>query len=501
MSSKRLLRFVLLPFLAGPLAAQFHYELAFDTAERNWSVVGSFGNPGGGDVDYWIARWTPGAYHVADYGRLIEDLSAADGSGKKLAVERIDDSHFRIASMGAEEVVVRYQASSLSDGIVSHGVVLDVESNRIREGYAYLTPVSLVGFVPDRIDEPFTLRVELPNGWKAATALTADEAGIYRAESYRHLEDSPLLFSPDLVTVESEAGGKPLTVTVLGKRGEELDELVEACRRISEAAIGLMGGAPYDRYHYLIGFVKEGFGSGLEHSFSTLILLPEGSPVEPFHGIIAHEFFHLWCAERIHVQGIREADFTQPFQTGTIWVNECMTEYMTQHVLLHAGFLDHDGFLAAVGPVPEVLPLATALPSLVETSRRARDWQSFNDLGAFAGKIYQYGPRVVFALDLEMRKLSEGERGVVDFLRHVMSEYDAQGRGFDEDEVPDILNAVASGDLTGFLERCVVGQEFPSFSELVGVIGYRLEEGRIRPLEEATEEQMAAREDFFSLDG
>ena len=489
-----------LALCAAPAAAQFSYELSLDTEAKLWSVTGRFANPGGADVDYWIARWTPGAYHVADYGRLVEGLEATDGAGRELSVERVSASQFVIAAEGAEEVVVRYRARSLSEGLVTHGAVLDVESNRITRDYAYVTPVSLFGFVPDRDDEPFFLEVDLPQGWKAATALRQGEDGRYRAESFARFEDSPLFFSGTHTTYEREVAGKPLAVTIYGKTGAEAEAVVEDCVKISAAAAELMGGVPYDRYHYLIGYVPEGAGSGLEHSFSTLILLPERMPAQFAHGLIAHEFFHLWCAERVHVQEIREPDFTEPFQTGTIWVNEPMTEYMTQHVLLQAGLLDRAGFFRAVGPSQQLASIAAQLPSLVETSRNARDWGSMNDLQAFSVKMYQHGPRVILALDLEMRRSSGGERGVVDFLRHVMAEYDATGRGFEEDGVLDILNQVADGDLSDVYESFVLGNEGPDLAQHLDVIGHTVQRGRIVPVEEPTAAQQAALADFFAPD-
>jgi len=487
-----------LALLASSAAAQFDYKLDFDVEERTWAVEGRFANPGGEDVDYWIARWTPGAYHLADFGRFVDGLTAEDGAGNALEVDRIDDSHFVIGAAGAEEIVVRYQAMSISEGIVSHGAVIDVESNRIRDDYAYVTPVSLFGFVPERMGEPFSLAVELPDGWQAATVLRQSEDGVYHAPSYQRFEDSPLLFSPTLTTFELEAGGKPMTVTLHGLVGEAAEAYAEDCRRISQAAIDLMGGAPYDRYHYLIGFVPEGQGSGLEHSDSTLILLKPGSTN---HGLVAHEFFHLYCAERIHVEAIRAADFTRPLVTGTIWVNESMTEYMTQHVLLQAGLMSVDEFFRAVGPSPMVEQVAKNVGAPVEVSRKAVDWQSMQDLSSFALKMYHHGPRLMLALDLEMRGLSDGERGVVDFLRHVMAEYDAAGKGFPEDGVLEILEEVAGGDLDDFYATYIEANGNPEFSEHLDVIGCELGEGGIRRVADPTPQQEAAYEDFLSPEG
>jgi predicted metalloprotease with PDZ domain len=492
-----------LALLAAPAAAQFDYSVSIDRETETWSVEGRFANPGAGDVDFWIARWTAGAYHLADYGRFVQDLVAHDAEGNALAVERLSDSHFRIAAAGAEELVVAYDALAISDALIDDKMVLDVESNRIKEGYAYVTPVSLFGFVPGREGEPYSLRVELPEGWRTATVLEADEDGVYRAPSYWRFEDSPLLFAPDLVTVATEAGGKPLDVTVLGLESEKRDQVVEICRVVVDATATLMGGLPYERYHFLMGYVPEAGGSGLEHSYSTLILLnPQVGPRQSA-GIIAHEFFHLFCAERIHVQAIRTPDYTSGFESGTIWVNESITEYMTQHILLQAGLLDQEGFLAAVGPNPGVTRMLEQIGagSPTDVSRAAGDWEDMQALMRFALKMYQHGPRIVLALDMEMRRHSDGERGVIDLLHHLMDEYVAQDRGFPEDGMEDIVEHVAGGDLTEFFAAYIDGAGNPVLADHLDVIGFGVEEGRIVPLPDPTEAQLAARADFFSIDG
>ncbi len=496
--------FLALGSFAPRAAAQFDYSLAFDVQQRTWQVEGSFANTAeaGADVDFWIARWTPGAYHVADYGRYIDTLAASDGSGRELDVTRVSDSHFRIAAGSAERITVRYEALAISTGLATaEGMILDVESNRITSDYAYVTPVSLFGFVPGRLDEEFSLSVETPRDWKTATVLKRNDAGAYRAESFYRFEDSPFFFSPTLTTVETTAGGKPLDVTVHGKNKEGMREVVERCASIADAACELMGGAPYDRFHFLIAFVPEGAGSGLEHSFSTLVLANPQSELPGVWSLIAHEYFHLWCAERIHVEGIRRPDFTQPFETKTAWLNESMTEYMTKHVLFHAGLCDEAELFRSVAPQAQFERMVGQMPSHTETSLAASSWASMDDLMAWSMKMYMQGPRTMFGLDLRMRNASNGERGVVDLLRYALNEYSNQGRGFPEDALPGMLEKVAGGDLGGFWESHIDGTEPLDISNDIGVLGLEWVDGEIRMLEAPTEAQQAALADFLSAEG
>ncbi len=490
--------------LSALSSAQVDYTLAFEPGAKFWKVEARFPGRGEESLDFHFPLWTPGAYHVADYGRFVKELDALDEQGRKLAVERVDDGHFVLSgAASAKEIVLRYDAQSISSGQFSNNII-DVESNRIAADYAYVNPVSLFGFVPARAQEAVSLALHLPEGWRVATVLERDDTGRFLAPSYYRFEDSPLLFSPTLETVEFTVDGKPHTVSVHGRSAEDTQAIAAGCRRIVEAGAKLMQGLPYDRYEFLYGFVPEAGGSGLEHSFSTLILVSPTTGISEdshqFWGITAHEFFHLWCAERIHVQEIHRPDLTEPLETGTIWVNEGITEYFSRHLLFHAGFYDEEEllqtYLAGRG-----MEGAVAKKPWTDVSRAAADWNGMGDLMQFALRMYVLGPPTIFALDMEMRRATQGERGVLDLLHHLMKEYVEQDRGFGEEEFDDILEAVAGQPALEFYARYIEGDEFPDPARYFDVLGFSAEGGTLEPLENVSAAQSKAQRDYFSASG
>jgi predicted metalloprotease with PDZ domain len=291
---------------------------------------------------------------------------------------------------------------------------------------------------------------------------------------------------------------------VHGKGAADVRAIAAGCQRIVEAGSKLMLGLPYDRYHFLYGFVPEAGGSGLEHSYSTLILVNPGLGISEdargFWDVTAHEFFHLWCAERIHVQEIHRPDLTQPLSTGTIWVNEGITEYFCRHLLFHAGFQDEEELLGSYLLRPGMARAADER-AWTAVSRATADWNGMGDLMGFALRMYMLGPPTVFALDLEMRRATAGERGVLDLLRHLMAEYVAKDRGFGEDELDDVLLAVGGQPAVDFYARYIDGPELPDPARFLDVLGYRVEEGKIVSAEELSAEQEKARRDYFSASG
>src|SRR5262245_2327835 len=125
-------RLLLLSFLgvaAAAASAQVDYKLAFDAGGKRWDVEARFPGHGEEELEFWLPRWTPGAYHPADFGRFVDDLTAADEKGAALAVERrAEEGPFVVrGTKGAREVVVHYTARSISSGQFSNGVI-DVEA-------------------------------------------------------------------------------------------------------------------------------------------------------------------------------------------------------------------------------------------------------------------------------------------------------------------------------------------------------------------------------------
>jgi predicted metalloprotease with PDZ domain len=483
------------------------YFVAARLAEQEWRVEATFPHAADGDVDFWIPRWTAGAYHLADYGRFVTELKAAGGGGEELAVVRADPCHFVVKAGGQREVTVTYAARACAQKELNDGMILDVEGSRLTGDYGFLSPNSLLGFVPGLQDAPCEVELSLPEGWKAATALEEKGDGTLLAPSWWRLEDSPIFFSASQRTVEFEVDGIPHRVTVYGKEEAKAVEMARACRKIVEAGRDYMQGLPYPRYHFLLAFVpeSEGGAAGLEHSESTLILMnPQIEASGEFPHLVAHEYFHLWCAERIHVDALEHPDYTRPLRTGTIWVNEGITEYFSRHLLVRAGLETRSEFFDALwaeGATARSLAPLTADRSWTEVNRATADWKEPGDLMAFATKNYQGACVTILALDLEMRRATHGTRGVADLLRFLFHADALHHRGFGEEEMPAIVDGIAQADLSGFFAKYVDGPKLPELKERLQLIGYTTKGGlqKIVPLERPTPEQQKALEEFFSL--
>jgi hypothetical protein len=122
---------------------------------------------------------------------------------------------------------------------------------------------------------------------------------------------SPLLFSPTTAqnrrSSRSTASRTPSACTA--RCAEDAAPSPTGCQRIATAVLEADAGPALTiAYHFLYAFADEGQGSGLEHSFSTLILESTGTAIDEH----ARSFWDRHRArststcgapERIHVQG------------------------------------------------------------------------------------------------------------------------------------------------------------------------------------------------------
>ena len=62
-----------------------------------------------------------------------------------------------------------------------------------------------------------------------------------------------------------------------------------------------------------------------------------------------------------------------------------------------------------------------------------------------------------------------------------------------------LINDMTEGDLTGFYESYIAGSDYPDLNEALEVIGYTKDRREIVEVDEPSEDQLRAREDFFSI--
>ena len=87
---------------------------------------------------------------------------------------------------------------------------------------------------------------------------------------------------------------------------------------------------------------------------------------------------------------------------------------------------------------------------------------------------YQRGALVAFLLDMYIRRESDDERSLDDFMRHMWAETFKKGRGVEEDEIGALVEAATGISVSDFLEQHILGTHTLDFDDALAHVGLYL---------------------------
>jgi predicted metalloprotease with PDZ domain len=395
--------------------------------------------------------WTPGSYLVREFARHLEAVTAEDGAGRPLPLERLDKHRFLVRAGRAERAVVRWRV---------YANELTVRTCHLDGTHAFVNPAAVFPLVRGREGERLVLEVRPPDGWRVSTPLDGGPVE-FTARDYDTLADSPLEIGTHR-TLRFTALGKPHELALWGRGNVDEDRLAADARRIVEAAGALMGGLPYERYLFIVHLADRRRG-GLEHAASTTLhvarmgFFPRDAYEETL-GLLAHEFFHVWNVKRLRPAAFVPFDYAREQYTRLLWWFEGATSYYEQALLARAGLLEPRRWLRSLGQALTSLertPGARKM-SLEEASFLAwvKHYRPDENTPNSAISYYLKGELVTFALDLALRSAG---RSLDEVLKALLARYAA---GVPEDGVEKIVAELLGPAAAGrFFDRFVRGTE------------------------------------------
>jgi predicted metalloprotease with PDZ domain len=431
-----------------------------------------------------MPAWIPGSYMIRDFSRHVVTLRAEAG-GTPLAVAKLDKDRWCCAPCpGPLRLIYQVYAWDLS-----------VRAAHLDAGHGYFNGTCVFLAVPGAQDRPCTLDILPPpgvEGWQVATTLTADGAqswgfGRYRAASYDELVDHPVEMG-HFARAEFDAGGVPHALAATGRQRGDLGRLTGDLKRICETHMALFGGPlPMDRYLFQIMVVGEGYG-GLEHRNSTSLLVGRDSLPRPGEaqvsegyrellGLCSHEYFHTWLVKRIKPAAFVPYDLSREVHTRLLWAFEGITSYYDELGLVRAEVIAQDSYLELLGRTITRVWRGSGRrrQSVAESSFDA--WTRFYKADENAPNAivsyYAKGALIALALDLTLRRLSDGARSLDDLMRALWQRH-REGAGVPEDGVEHLAAEIAGTPLGAFFDHAVRGTEDLELEELLGWAGVGL---------------------------
>ena len=470
------------------------YSVHLDSPASHLVTVELRFAPTGETVDITLPAWCPGSYLIRDYARYVRDLEAF-GDGAPLHAAKIDKQTWRIATTGARELVVRYAV---------YGHELTVRTNHIDADHAFLHGPATFAYPVAQRGEPIEVAVFQPAGWDVITAaprsgerFTAashDAAGAprggsaveWRCGSIDELYDHPFHVGP--VRMLQLASRVPARLAIWGERvpGGPFDEarLATDLAAIVDDHVARFGEAPFSEYTFIVMLSHDAYG-GLEHRASSVNLFNPhfaGSRkhYEGLLELLSHELFHAWNGKCIAPKPLLDFDYTREAYTPCLWVMEGITSHYDRYALRSSGRVTAKSFLdkilddwARLQATP-----GRAHQSLEESSFDAwiklykPDESNLNTTVSY----YLKGGLAMVALDLQIRRRTEGARSLDDVLRQLWRDHGAP-RVPHPDNLQPLFEAATGLQLGETFDRVIRGTDDPDLATELAHIGVELKTG------------------------
>lgn len=433
-------------------------------------------------ITYNMPKIVPGTYKIYDFGQFVHQFKALDSRGNELQVTKLNQNQWQIDKADELYKITYWASASFNSG----SNIFAPAGTSISSAAFLLNNFGFIGYLQGYKSLPFTLKIEKPKGFYGTTSLhatsRANTTDQFVADNYFQLHDCPILYAlPDTATIQ--VAGIPVRIGVYSPEGNiKAERLAQALQDVFTAAANYLGGTlPTDKYTIIVygidlRMAMNGTGA-LEHHTSTVLTMPDvaekmlamftgGDPMQIYRDIVAHEFFHIVTPLNIHARQINDFDFINPQMSEHLWLYEGVTEYNSMISQARAGIKSLDDFMDEVRQKMEMAHQFNEQLPFTQTSKYALTF-----FGNQYMNVYQKGALIGLALDLKLRKNSEGEYGLINLLEDLWQTY-GQDTFFVDDQLFEIMaNTSGQADLVEFFARHVAGCEPLPFEALFANFG------------------------------
>jgi len=421
-----------------------------------------------------MPAWCPGSYLIRDYARFVRDLVAFADDGTPRKVTKQDKMTWAIDATGTRELTVRYAV---------YGHDLTVRTNHIDQTHAFLHGPATFVHPPNLRGVPVEVDVSAPSDWTLTTAMAFDPAQTLHAANIDELYDHPIhIGATRTLTVPAKV---PVKLAIWGERapGGTFDEqrLVTDLGAIVDDHIARFGEAPFPNYTFLLMLAHDAYG-GLEHRASSVNLYNPhfAATRKSYDGLLellSHELFHAWNGKRIAPRPLLELDYSREAYTPCLWVMEGITSHYDRFALRSSARVTAKSYL------DKVLDDWARLQATPGRARQSLEQSSFDawiklykpDESNLNTTVSYYlkGGLVMFALDLQIRRRTEGARSLDDVLRALWQRYGAKHEPHPDDLQPVFEDAtgLALGDV---FDRQIRGTDDPDLASELAHVGLEL---------------------------
>lgn len=438
-----------------------HYDVRFPNAVHNEAEITlTMTNLLPGQVTVAMSRSSPGRYALHEFAKNVYNVSARDGKGDTLTIERPDLHNWEIES---HDGTIKFQYTLF-------GAHADGTYSGINEKHAHLNMPASFAWVPNLPNTPITVTFHPPkeSNWKAATQLQPTEKEMrFRAPNYQYFFDSPTELSNFMMT-EWQAPADTANQTIrlaVHHNGtqQQVDKYTEMAQKVVAEQIAVYGSpADFDfgTYTFIADYLPYVYGDGMEHRNSTILTSQrslEGEGAMQNLYTLSHEFFHSWNVERIRPRSLEPFNFMAANISGALWFAEGFTSYYDDLTIRRAGLISDQKYATDwAGTLNYVLNSpGNHYYNPIEMSRQApfvdaaTSVDAQNKSNTFIS-YYSWGAVLGLSLDLTLRSTFE-DVTLDDFMRRMWEKFGVSEEPYQITDLRETLAEVT--DSTEFAEE------------------------------------------------
>jgi predicted metalloprotease with PDZ domain len=422
------------------------------------------------EIIYSIPKTVPGTYSTDNYGKYSDDFKAFDAKGNALTVKRIDDNSWSISN-AKTLTKITYLVGDTFDTEKGTGFgnddVFSPAGTNINAGINFMVNThGFVGYFQDKLDVPYKVTITHPETLWGATSMNDEDASktsdVFTTPRYAVLVENPIMYSkPDYTTFN--VNGMDILIAVYSPTGKfTAESITPEMKTMMTAQKNFLGKVnatkKYTVLLYLSSMAKDdahGFGA-LEHPTATTVVLPESMPkeklVESMKDVVSHEFFHIVTPLTVHSKEIQYFDYNAPKMSEHLWMYEGVTEYFANLFQINQGLIDEAEFYTRIADKIEQAKGLNDTMSFTVMSKNVLE-QPYKDQYL---NVYQKGALIGMCIDIIIREKSNGERGILDLMHKLSSEYGVE-KPFNDNELFAKITQLTYPEVGEFLKTYVAG--------------------------------------------
>lgn len=415
---------------------------------------------------YNFAATAPGTYQLMNIGRYVRSFKAFDNNGNEIHAEKISENRWSISEPGKVKKIV-YSIAETWDNPVDNYSIFLMAGSSIEDDHVLINNQCVFGYFDGMQNYPLSLKLEYPEEWKIGTALYKNNNGLYTAENYDFLVDSPILLGR-LSDANLNVSGTEIEVYSYSKTDMiKAQDLLDAVKDIIFAAEKFLVKLPVNRYTFLFHFEDVGAGAW-EHSYSSEYVFAESQLTPAYLGFIAsfvsHEFFHIITPLNIHSELISNFNFAEPKMSQHLWLYESVTEWASNAVQLRGGLFSLQDYL---NDISEKLNQSEDYRNDLSLTELALNSFEMQDQFYI---VYCRGAVTLTLLDILLLEESGGKRGLREVINELSEVYGPK-KSFSEENFFSEFADRTFPEVKDFFDKYIKGSEQLPVKEYFNKLG------------------------------